>query len=1231
MIEPTPETTGNSRVPADAVAREAALNPETSFIVQAPAGSGKTALLIQRLLVLLARAERPEEVVAITFTRKAAAEMRARLLKALRRAAAQPDTPSHSEAPHSEGGAEDHEAALVRRARAVLERDRAKGWGLLDTPARLRILTFDAFCGQWVQAAPVRSGLGQHPGIHDQPEALYRQAAQATLADLERKNAPVESLGRLLLHLDNDMTRCERLLVNLLARRDQWLRHIRTDLPPQAWREALEVELEAVVREKLERMRAGLEGLLRDIEAQTGVEAARVLAEEARYAGAMVGHASAGSAIEALGDLDDLPPAHPAALPQWRGVAELLLTAKHQWRRTLTKGQGFPSDPALGDQKEQRAHKARMMEVLVALGDQSGDSATASDSVAEALGRATGFPEGGYPDAQWAVMEALLVVLPRAVAHLEDAFTREGGADYVAVAQAALRVLEEQVPERGGQQGAEVRTTGGSATGGWLEESRPRHLLVDEFQDTSRAQFEMLLELTRHWPTDGSHTLFLVGDPMQSIYRFREAEVGLFLRARQAGLGPLRLEPLILTENFRSRPGLVQWVNGVFPTLMAREEDAETGAVPFSPSTPHRIEKNRIPESGREEAVSGEDSDGDGAVWVHPLIQESSDAEQGRDGVNAEETAAVVWLIRDHLQDGESGTLAVLVRARSHLGAIVPALVGAGLPFRAVDIDALTDRQVTHDLLSLTRALLSTADRVAWLAVLRAPWCGLSLHDLHHLSGEGDGPSLWTRLRNAEKGSEFGPESQQRVSRLVAALAPSLAERGRRPLRRWVERAWLALGGPACLTPVEADHAARFFELLEGLTGAALPDLSLVEAGLARLFAAPDPGADGRVQVMSIHKSKGLEFDTVILPGLGKRSRGEDNPLLRWFERPLPSPGGNGLLLAPIQATGEGHDPIYALLADMEKDKAHHELGRLLYVAATRAREQLHLLGHGTLKEAGLRAPGQGTLLGILWPKVEADFEDALAVREDDAGTGGGGENTLPGESAEKSAAPLRRLPADWMAPEAPRGVETPGKAVGTEEPAPLPQRAFDWAGETARHVGTVTHRLLCQLAAGEGGRPPRPPEHWNEKAVAAALTRAGVAPERLEDAGARVRRAVEASLTEPRGQWILSPHAQAQVEFEVTVVREGRPRHFIIDRTFVDEEGVRWIVDYKTGFREGGNVEAFLDNEVERYRDQLEGYAEAMGQLDPGRPIRLGLYFPLHAGWREWAPGQGESAGEPA
>ncbi len=123
----------------------------------------------------------------------------------------------------------------------------------------------------------------------------------------------------------------------------------------------------------------------------------------------------------------------------------------------------------------------------------------------------------------------------------------------------------------------------------------------------------------------------------------------------------------------------------------------------------------------------------------------------------------------------------------------------------------------------------------------------------------------------------------------------------------------------------------------------------------------------------------------------------------------------------------------------------------------------------------------------------------------------------------------------------------------------------------------------------------------------------------KLNQAVQRVHEALRRSLSDTKGAWLFDPqHSEAKSEYALTLLERGKPVTSIMDRSFVDASGIRWIIDYKTSTHEGGGLDAFLDREQERYRGQLERYAAVLSKLD-SRPIRLGLYFPLLGGWREW------------
>lgn len=1124
----------------DARARRTALDVTRSFIVQAPAGSGKTELLIQRYLALLARAQFPEEIVAITFTRKATAEMRARVLEALANA-------------DGAGPARVHERVTRELARAARARDREAGWGLAENPNRLRIQTIDSLCHWLARSLPLGSGFGSPPQTVEDARDLYAEAALRALGVLDSKAPEARHAATVLRHLDNRLDRARDLLADMLAVRDQWLRSV---VPARGReRQALEAALANETREALARL------------AELAPAAAReALPGIAAYAAQNLEAAGAESAIRACRGMTRLPGDGPGDLERWRGLAELLLTREGELRRSANARQGFPpAGQARGQERTRREQAKARLEALVAqLADYR--------AFLERLHWTRALPPSTYSEAQWQAVEALTALLPVAVAELKVLFQERGQADFTEVAQRAVQALGEP----------EAPTDLALAL-----DCRIRHLLVDEFQDTSWSQYDLIVRLTAGWQPGDGRTLFLVGDPMQSIYRFRKAEVGLFLRAWHEGIGTVALERLVLAVNFRSTRAIVRWLNDAFSRVLPQAEDRATGAVPFAPS------------------VAGDEAPEGADPRVHALV--SDDA--------AAEADLVVQLVREAVAGTPGGSVALLVRSRAHLAEIVPRMRRAGLRFQALEIEHLGERPVVQDLLALARALVHPADRVAWLSVLRAPWCGLALADLEALAGEETGRPLVERMADAAALARLSADGRARLERVRAPLEAALAQRRRGSFARRLEGVWLALGGPACAREAsDLADAREFFRLLEALEeGGDLVSLETLAERVAELYARPDPAPEAaRVQLMTIHKAKGLQFDTVILPGLGRPPRRDEPKLLAWVEQPRAG-AGQDLLLAPIgEATAES-DPIYDYLRRLEAEKDGHEAARLLYVAATRARARLHLIGH--VEAAGERAvrARSGSLLEHLWPAVAAEFERAVERAREAASAG------VRGAPPERPRVAIRRFPAGWRPPAPPPGVEwrpAPALERGSD---PHSEVEFSWASETAKRAGTVAHRYLHAIAQEGAAR-------WSAERIASLgsvfereLRQLGVPEAEVKEAAARVAEALLRSLSEERGRWVLATHAEAAAELRLTGVLDGEIVSVAMDRTFVDEHGTRWIVDFKTGVHEGGALEEFLDRERERYRKQLERYGALMRALDP-RPIRLGLYFPLLGGWREWA-----------
>src|SRR6201996_4662081 len=492
-------------IAADAHARERASDPRLSVLLQAPAGSGKTTVLTERLLRLLAAVNQPEEILAITFTRKAAAEMRVRVLKALR---GEIDTSS------AQG------ARMRAFAEAALARASERGWNLAQDPARLRIQTIDSFNFRLATQLTVTAKAGGTLVITERPQELYDRAARQTLAAAEDDPQLAADVELLFERLDNNWGNVQRLFADMLRQRGHWLRYV-LGHEPGALCERISASLREIVRDQLR----SADSLLTD---------------------AVRNEAAALPGVGMLGSDAQLVSA-------WKRLGSLTLTVKCEWRKSITK--------ALGVEFERPAAKDALRAVIEHL--------CVIPGLRQALEEIMALPAAFLSQADAAAIEALSRVLRVAAVQLQTEFAVNGSVDHTYVAGAAREALTD----------AGLPTDLALRTGMTL-----RHILVDEFQDTSLAQFDLIETLTAGWEEGDGRTLFVVGDPMQSIYQFREAEVGLFLRARDSGIGTVRLEPLRLTRNFRSVPDLIGWINDAFTTLFPAQDDLRASAVSFTRS-----------------------------------------------------------------------------------------------------------------------------------------------------------------------------------------------------------------------------------------------------------------------------------------------------------------------------------------------------------------------------------------------------------------------------------------------------------------------------------------------------------------------------------------------------------------------------------------------------------------------------------------------------------------------
>jgi len=367
--------------PVDAAIRERALDPQTSFIVQAPAGSGKTELLTRRVLTLLAIVDEPEDILSITFTKKAASEMRQRVVHTLER---------------------------------------------VRNPQRLNLRTIDSLATQLAHRLPVTSTLGAPTGIIENANDLYREAAARFI------DANMEAIPHVLLQMGNKLELAQSLFADLLAKRDQWKRYV-IGVDTANLREHLEAMLSELVESRLinlchcipiglndslpKRLRHAAEYLLIDNEGDID----SLLPETQSWI-----------------ELQELPGSSLADLNLWDGIGQAIFTSeKKSLRKRLTRSEGFPPKNAAKELNVPAAtlveHKQDMTNILDSLQDES--------EFLEALSEVCRLPYPRYQDDQWALLSELLEVLPSLVIELQLLFAEVGAVDFPELSQRAEYAL----------------------------------------------------------------------------------------------------------------------------------------------------------------------------------------------------------------------------------------------------------------------------------------------------------------------------------------------------------------------------------------------------------------------------------------------------------------------------------------------------------------------------------------------------------------------------------------------------------------------------------------------------------------------------------------------------------------------------------------------------------------------------------------------------------------------
>ena len=1094
---------------------ELACDPARSVVVEACAGAGKTWMLVSRILRALLDGAQPQDIVAITFTRKAAGEMRARLSEWLHEFA-HCDHDGRITALRQRGLPPAQAEALAPQLATLQQR-------LLQSARPVEIRTFHAWFSQLLRAAPL--------------ELLRAQGLSPELQLLEDES---DLMPELWQRFHTAVLADETLLADY---RSLSLIHGRNKL--LGW-------LESAFSKRVELRLAHQEGRLLD----SMPTAAEVVPEFAAFATPLDAFAAMRADLQSL------------AIELGQGKNKTQKTAAVAIETALTSfpaGAGADADALAAVRAELFTQKGTLVK---ALGDspllmQLGDQLT---RLQQAL-------DQDCARAWHQQMCGLALVM---LDEFEGLKRERGFVDMNDLERGALALL------------------GDPALSGWVQErldSQVRHLLIDEFQDTSPLQWHALYAWLSGYVGAGGGVsgqrppaVFIVGDPKQSIYRFRRAEPRVFAAARDFVREGLDGVLLACDHTRRNAPPVLAAVNAVFEQASLAQQYSGFRAHTTEASEPQPLDGvffiDGDEEAEEEEGGTSREAD----VWRPSLTEPRREPELHRREAEAERIAACV---ADLLARGEAkpGEIFVLARKREGLRVLAQVLKARGIAHAAPEDMALLDAPDVRDLLALLDALASSGHQLSLAHALRSPLFGASEADLLWLAAE----SRSVRWLGVEWPVEApaptapteptAPTARSWWEVLLQSDAETLSEPLRRAqslLSRWASMA--VLRSPHDLLDAivhEGDLMARLAAAVPGSERRArlhaveaLLALSLeldggryaglygfVRALKSRALKLGAPAEPDAVQLLTVHGAKGLEAKVVILMDAeAGPARAESMALaISWpVHEPVPR------TVAFIVSEAKPPPSLQALLDD-EKDQRQREELNALYVAMTRARNRL-LLSRTPARRASSSASW--------WTRVQPQAA-ALAVPE-----------LAEVAAGDEALARLKLLPR--VAP-----LPAEDEAMAETDAAVAVGQSPDEVDESAA-LGEALHRVL-EWRSGPQGRA-----HSLERLMDAAAQMYGLDKRRDE----RLRRSVAAIL----GSRDCAPFFDGDVlDWQGNEVPLSWRHHDMrLDRLVCrrDAAGVPtwWVLDYKLHPAPQNNPE---------YIAQLWRYREAVMALQPGEPVR--------------------------